>query len=145
MNYKHTQIGYLIIIALIPILLLYGFTFIEVGLDLVVTGLIAIVVLMISSFLSLTVVVDNEYLKIKFGYGLFNRRIVLSEIESVKIVKNHWYYGWGIRVWLWPKMIIYNVSGYDAVELKMKDGKIVRVGTDDQDMLFNSLNEKLRT
>ncbi len=42
-----------------------------------------------------------------------------------------WYYGWGIRGWLWPKMWIYNVSGFDAVEIKLKNGKMYRIGTDE--------------
>ena len=45
-------------------------------------------------------------------------------------MKNHWYYGWGIRIWFWPYMWIYNVSGFDAVEITMRDGKMYRIGTD---------------
>jgi len=50
---------------------------------------------------------------------------------SAKTTKNHWYYEWGIRGWLWPKMRIYNVSGFDAVEIKVKNGKTYRIGTDE--------------
>lgn len=75
--------------------------------------------------------IDGEYLRIKFGYGIYKKKFLLNEIATVKTVKNHWYYGWGIREWLWPRMWIYNISGFDAVEIIMKNGKIYRIGTDE--------------
>jgi len=44
------------------------------------------------------------------------------------VVKNHWYYGWGIR--LTPHGVLYNVSGFYAVELRLRTGKEFRIGTD---------------
>jgi hypothetical protein len=64
---------------------------------------------------------------------------LLTEIASVKKVRNHWYYGWGIKLWFWPYMWIYNVSGFDAVELTMKNGKIYRIGTNESDVLEKTL------
>ena len=75
--------------------------------------------------------IDENYLRIKFGYGIFRKRFELKEIASAKAVKNHWYYGWGIRVWFRPRMVIFNVSGFNAVEIKMKNGKLYRIGTDE--------------
>jgi multisubunit Na+/H+ antiporter MnhC subunit len=88
-------------------------------------------VFILASFATLTVSIDENYVRIKFGYGLFQKKIFLNKIDSVGIVKNRWYYGWGIKLWLWPKMWIYSVSGFDAVELIMKNGKIYRIGTDE--------------
>jgi hypothetical protein len=48
-------------------------------------------------------------------------------IASYQVVKNPWYYGWGIR--LTPHGWLYNVSGSYAVEIKMKTGKKYRIGT----------------
>jgi len=66
-------------------------------------------------------------------------------MSSAKIVKNHWYYGWGIRAWLWPRMVIFNVSGFDAVEIAMKNGKIYRIGTDEpeqlEEVILQSINK----
>jgi hypothetical protein len=45
----------------------------------------------------------------------------------------------GVRVWFWPKMWIYNVSGFDAVEIKMKDGKTYRIGTDEPEKLEQTI------
>ena len=88
------------------------------------------IVFILASFSSLTVTVDENYLRIKFGYGIFKKKFPLNEIASAISVKNHWYYGWGIRLWFWPYMWIYNVSGFDAIEVVMKNGKIYRIGTD---------------
>ena len=64
----------------------------------------------------------------RFGPGLIHKRFKLNEIESCKVVKNHWYNGWGIR--LIPHGILYNVSGFYAVEIKLRTGKQYRIGTD---------------
>lgn len=104
---------------------------VDSGANFVVTAVMVLVLLILLSFATLKVSIDEKYLRIKFGYGIFHKKFVLNDIASVERVKNHWYYGWGIRLWLWPKMWIYNVSGFDAVEIKTKNGKIYRVGTDE--------------
>jgi len=61
----------------------------------------------------------------------------LSQVQNAAVVRNKWYYGWGIRLtpggWLW------NVSGLDAVELTFKNGKKFRIGTDEPDRLLQAL------
>lgn len=100
------------------------------GTNFLVTAAMALILLILVSFSTLTVFIDERYLNIKFGYGIFRKKFLLSDIVLTKQVKNRWYYGWGIRFLLWPRMCIYNVSGFDAVEIIMKDGKIYRIGTD---------------
>ena len=89
------------------------------------------VLFLLLSFISLNVEIDDTYIKIKFGYWIFRKSFLLSEITSVKIVRNHWYHWWGIRYWFWPRMKIYNVSGFDAVEIKLENWKIFRIWTDE--------------
>lgn len=100
------------------------------GTNFLITAIMALTLFVLLSFATLTVSIDENHIGIKFGYGIFKKKFSLAEIVSVKIVKNHWYYGWGIRLWLWPKMWIYNVSGFDAVEIVLKNGKVYRIGTD---------------
>jgi hypothetical protein len=100
------------------------------GTNFLITTIMVLISFTLASFTTLTTSIDKNCLQIKFGYGIFKKKFLLSEIVSVKQVKNHWYYGWGIRLWLWPKMWIYNVSGFDAVEIIMKNGRIYRIGTD---------------
>ena len=80
-------------------------------------------------FSILTVRVDGEEVSVRFGVGLIRKRFPLSEIESHSAVRNPWYYGWGLR--RTPIGWLYNVSGLEAVEITMKDGGKVRIGTDD--------------
>ena len=79
-------------------------------------------------FHSLTVRVSHNAIAISFGIGIVQKSFVIDDIQTVAIVKNHWYNGWGIRRirggWL------YNVSGFDAVEIKTKNGRRYRIGTD---------------
>lgn len=136
--YKHTQIGYLMLIVTLAVLMLFAFIHItsrlelpsvNSGINFAFTAIMVLILLILASFSTLTVLIDKNYLRIKFGYGIFTKKFELNQIVSVQKVKNHWYYGWGIRLLLWPKMWIYNVSGFDAVEIIMKNEKVYRIGT----------------
>ena len=143
-SYKHTQIGYLILSILCVILALYIFLAITISTQSddftpAIIAVMALVLFILASFSTLTVSIDEKYLRVKFGYGIFAKKFPLAEVASYKTVKNHWYYGWGIRLWLWPTMWIYNVSGFDAVELTMKNGRIYRIGTDEPQELATAI------
>ena len=142
--YKHTQIGYLMLVVLLAVLVLFVWAHITAraeppsynsGSNFLITAVMALILLILASFATLSVSIDEKFLRVKFGYGIFRKKFLLSEIASAKQAKNHWYYGWGIRLRLWPKMWIYNVSGFDAVEIIMRNGKIYRIGTDTPDEL----------
>ena len=145
MDYKHTQTGYLILFTLLVVTLLFGFILTQNEFHFEILVFMLFILLILASFSSLKVMVDENHLRIKFGYGIFKKRFLLREIVSVRTVKNHWYYGWGIRVWFWPYMLIYNVSGFDAVEITMKNGKIYRIGTDEpaklEQVILQSINK----
>lgn len=148
-SYKHTQIGYLMLTVTLFVLILFEWLqitaraeapSIDSGTNFAITAMMTLIVLVLVSLTTLTTVIDKNFLRIKFGYGVFRKKFLLSEIVSVKQVKNRWYYGWGIRVWFWPRyMLIYNVSGFDAVEITMKNGKIYRIGTDAQKELADAI------
>lgn len=91
---------------------------------LVVTMLLAVGLI----FGSLTVVIADGVLHCWLGIGLFRRRFELRDITAAEIVRNHWYYGWGIR--LTPNGWMFNVNGLDAVEITLSSGKMFRIGTD---------------
>ena len=138
-SYKHTQIGYLMLVVTLAVLLLFAWVYImalaespsvDSGPNFAVSTLMVLILFILASFATLTVSIDEKYLRIKFGYGIFKKKFLLEEITSARIVKNHLYNGWGIRIWFWPYMGIYNVSGFDAVEISMRNGKIYRIGTD---------------
>jgi len=152
MLYKHTQIGYLMIIVTLTVLTLFIFSYItaraeppshDSGTNLLVTSIMALIIFILASFWSLQTTIDEKCLRIKFGYGIYRRNFLLADIISAKSVKNHWYYGWGIRGWLWPKMCIYNVSGFEAVEIKLKNGKTCRIGTDEPGKLEQAIIQSI--
>ena len=138
-TYKHTQFSYLMLVVTLAALVLFAWVYImalaepasvDSGPNFAVTAIMASILFILASFATLTTSIDKNRFLVKFGYGIFARTFPLSQIASAQSVKNRWYYGWGIRVWFWPYMWIYNVSGLDAVEIIMKNGKIYRVGTD---------------
>ena len=144
MKYKHTQIGYLMLVVTLVVLVLFSWAYItalaeppsyDSGPNFAVTSIMMLILFILDSFCPLQVIIDGKYLRIKFGYGIYQKKFLLEDVMSAKTVKNHWYYGWGIRLWFWPKMWIYNVSGFDAVEIKLKNGKIYRIGTDEPEKL----------
>jgi len=89
-------------------------------------------------FSSLTAVVNGEELRWYFGPGAWSYRMALGDIEDVRIVRNTWLNGFGIR--MRPGFRLYNVSGLDAVELRLKNGEIRRIGTDDATGLAAALH-----
>ncbi len=153
MNYKHTQVGYLMLVITLAVLALFTWIHITAqaeppsyysGTNFAVTAIMTLIIFVLVSFASLQVIVDEKYLRIKFGYGLYWKKFLLSDIASARTAKNHWYYGWGIKVWFWPKMWIYNVSGFDAVEIKMKNGKTYRIGTNEPEKLEQAILHSIK-
>jgi len=149
-SYKHTQIGYLMLLTTLAVLGLFTWAQItarteplsvDSGTNFLVTFIMALVLFILVSFTTLTTSIDEKYLQIKFGYGIFRKKFLLSEIASTKQVKNHWYYGWGVKVWFWPYMWIYNISGFDADEIIMRNGKIYRIGTDTSSELETAIKQ----
>ena len=112
---------------------------IDSGTNFAVTATMVLILFILSSFASLQVCIDAKYLQIKFGYGIYQKKILLNDIVSATSVKNHWSYGWGIRYLICPKIWIYNVSGLDTVEIQLKNGKTYRIGTDEAKKLQQAI------
>ncbi|KKT20888.1 MAG: hypothetical protein UW04_C0018G0011 [Parcubacteria group bacterium GW2011_GWB1_43_8] len=153
-SYKHTQIGYLMLVVTLAVLIL--FTWVQItamaeppsyysGTNFLITAMMILILFIFASFTTLTTSIDENCLQVKIGYGIFRKKFLLGEIVSAKQVKNHWYYGWGIRLWLWPKMWIYNVSGFDAVEIILRNEKIYRIGTNTPGELEAAIKQAINT
>ncbi|MBN1541411.1 hypothetical protein JW992_04635 [candidate division KSB1 bacterium] len=78
---------------------------------------------------TLSVKVGSETLIVSFGPGLIRKKFAIRDIRTARAVRNPWYYGWGIR--LTPHGWMFNISGLDAVELELTNGRKFRIGTDD--------------
>ncbi len=95
-------------------------------------------VLVLGMFSSLTVEVKSNTITCHFGLGLIRRTFALSDIQSIHKVHNPWYAGWGIR-WRPGRYVLWNVSGFQAVELELKDGNRFRIGTDEPEVLLDAI------
>jgi hypothetical protein len=69
--------------------------------------------------------------------GLIRKSFLLQDIQAYRPVKNPWYYAWGFHAI--PGGLIFNVSGMEAIELQMKNGRKYRIGTDDVQRLVSVL------
>ena len=91
----------------------------------VVLALILWIVLVLCH--SLTVRVSRSEIALSFGVGLIRKQFPIGDISRARIVQNRWYNGFGIRKirggWL------YNVSGFDAIEIQLKNERKYRIGT----------------
>ena len=140
-QYKHTQIGYFLLIVYSIAVLFVGHLNIMTNFNPFALASLIIVLIALGIFTRLTVTVDDQMIKVQFGLRIIRKAFRLNEIEAYRVVKNPWYYGWGIR--FTPRGWLFNVSGFSAIELQMKNGKTYRIGTDDSDNLAAALNKVL--
>lgn len=94
-------------------------------------------------FRRLTVSDAGEHLLISFGpLPLFRRRIRFADVERVEKGRTTFLDGWGIHLslsggWVW------NLWGFDCVDVWYKKGRKVRIGTDDPVGLESFLKERM--
>jgi len=90
-------------------------------------------------FYRLVVEADHAEIRISFGIGLIRKSWQMSDIESVSVVRNSVLHGWGIHYGL--NTTIYNISGFDAIELSFKGKRRrVRIGTNEPEKLAGYIN-----
>jgi hypothetical protein len=106
---------------------------------LLVATLLAFVLLV---FHSLTVQVNRNEISLRFGIGIVKKSFSSAEIKTVEQVRNRWFYGWGIK--LTPEGWLYSVSGLDAVQIVMQDGRKTRIGTDEPEKLLAAIESVIR-
>lgn len=138
-QYEHTQPGTLMIVTLgVSALVCAAIAYGDTSPSRWLAGAVALGMIILAwLFSSLTVTVNDNELRWYFGPGAWSYRTALSDIESARVVRNSWLNGFGIR--MRPGFRLYNVSGLDAVELKLKNGEIRRIGTDDAPVLAAAL------
>ncbi len=143
-SYRHKQFGTTIVAVSLPALmvplLVVWFNKAPAVLS-VLAAVAGIQVLVLLLFGSLTVEISGGHVRIRFGAGLIRKRWPLDGIEACRPVRTSWIDGWGIR--LTRRGWLYNVSGLDAVELRMRNGKAVSIGTDEPQALCAALEEAL--
>ena len=138
-SYRHTQRGTQLVVAYVLVAggiaafqALYGAS------SPLIPG-IAMLVLAVAAclFYSLTVSVSREQISLRFGVGLVRKNFRTSDVRNVDVVPNRWYYGGAVK--RTPHGWQYSVSGLDAVELTLTDGRKYRVGTDEPKKLLAAI------
>ncbi|MGB7787496.1 hypothetical protein [Methanoregula sp.] len=90
-----------------------------------------------SVYSTVNVAVSHDSLEYWFGKGVRQKKIPLADIARCSVVKNPANFGWSIRATFleW----FYNVSGPDIVEILLMDGKTIRIGTDEPEVLRQAI------
>jgi hypothetical protein len=136
--YHHTQAGIVILAVCLVIAALLAAIAWRTG-EMSMIPMLVFIAAVGFIFHSLTVEVSDNELRWHFGPGLWSYRLALDQIDSVSIVRNKWWNGFGVR--MAPSFRLYNVSGLDAVEILLKSGEIRRIGTDDPQGLAAAIEQ----
>jgi hypothetical protein len=144
MSYHHKQTGWVVLIG-------FGLTFLSllilsIFLATHVSALSALmplfsaaaIAVLIAMFSSMTVEITDDTLSWFFGPRFWKKTISLAQIEDATPIQTKWYWGYGVK-FFGPDRWLYNVSGLEAVEIKLKMGGWVRIGTDDATGLLQAL------
>jgi len=112
-----------------------------IGLGVIAVILAVVLGIVYALFHSLTVRVSGSEIALSFGVGLIRKQFPIGDISSASMVKNRWYNGFGIRKirggWL------YNVSGFDAIEIQLKNERKYRIGTNQPKELLSAVESAL--
>jgi hypothetical protein len=127
-RYEHTQVGYFIVVAIVAAMVAIGIIMANAGVNWIATTVLVVLAVIVVLFHRLTVAINGEELVVQFGPGAIRKRFNLNEIESCQVVRIPWYYGWGIR--LTPQGMVFRVSGFHAVQIRLITGKEYLIGTD---------------
>jgi len=138
-SYHHTQVGWAVIagsavgfaLALAVTLSLSASTL--AAAPWLVAALFGILALGLLTYATLTIDVDAEEVRARFGIGFIRKSIALSDIIRCDVVRTPAWWGWGLH-WT-PSGWLYNVSGRAAVRLEMKAERAVMLGSDEADRL----------
>jgi hypothetical protein len=129
-RYAHTQIGHAIIWSLLAIILIGSCGFVGSSRHREIPMVILIILLVsLILFYKLTITIEGQTLCASFGIGIVRKRVPLAQIVGCEPIRIRWWYGWGIH--LTPYGWLYNVSGLEAVAIKLRNGRKFALGTDD--------------
>jgi len=136
-RYEHTQIGHVIIWPLLAIILITSGGLISDHAPPLFVSILLLACVVL--FYRLKITVEDETLCASFGPGIIRRKVPLVEIVGCEPMRIRWWYGWGIH--LTPYGWLYNVSGFDAVAITLRDGRKFALGTDDPHGLTEAIGQ----
>lgn len=138
-RYEHQQHStwmYWIAIAVLGMFVLLSRADPAAGLGLAIASIV--VAASIAIFSRLTTRVDADAVSWFFGWGWPAGSIPLADIQSVEGTETNLVEGWGIHWTIWHGWL-WNVGGFQAVEMIKRDGSRITLGTDDPQGLYDAI------
>jgi len=89
-------------------------------------------------FSSLTVRVTERDIAWWFGIPQIGRRVAFDEIASIVATRTNLMEGWGIHLTWWHGWV-WNVSGFNAVEIVLRSGTRFAVGTPEPQAVIDAV------
>lgn len=146
-EYDHTQYGKIHFLLQIPavICLAVSYFLFERATSATVILISVGSILLLFSFAMIWLRVHDlgEHIKCTFGpIKLLSKKTAYSDIAEAYVSRSKLIDGWGIhkvpgRGWT------YNLWGYDCVEFKLTNGKLMRIGTDDPENLASFIQSRI--
>lgn len=104
--------------------------------------LLTLFTVILLTFYGVTITVTDKHLSIKFGAGLYTKKIELKSIHSLAVVKTSLCNGYGIRII--PDGLLYKIGGKQAIEIRLKSKRqVIQVGTKDTEKLKEAIETGL--
>ena len=106
-----------------------------------IVGIAVFMAIILLLFHSLTVRLTEDEIQLRFGVGAVRKSFLIKDIEDATATRSRWFYGWDIKMiaggWL------YNVSGFDVVEIRLRNGTRAMIGTDEPQQLLLAVENAL--
>jgi len=137
--YEHRQVGWLTVGASFAIAILICIAAaISVPPERTISySLVPILLVVAALFSTLTVRVTERQLMWFFGVPGIGRSLLLSEIASIRAIETSILEGWGIHLtwhgWVW------NVAGFNAVQITLRSGTRFAVGTPEPQAVIDAV------
>ncbi len=151
MTYHHKQPGFvtlsafivafLFFIDLLTLTIVFWSDHVPSYVNPVLIFLALLMIVLAVLFSSMTIKIDDGHLSWHFALKFWKKSLDLQDIRAVQVVRNRWWYGWGIK--RIPGGWLYNVSGMSAVELQLPDERTIRLGSDEPEKLARTIKEAI--
>jgi len=145
--YRHRQIGWKLIAGtLLGFGVAIGMTFAlspatRAAAPWLLYALYGLLALGLALYSTLTVEVDAEEIRVRFGIGLYRRTVPLADVVRSEVVRTRLWWGVGLR-WT-PAGWLYNIGGREAVRLELARERPLMIGSDEASRLKSVIDAQL--
>jgi len=124
----------LVVVVLFVIMATEGMDPIALSVLIVVLGIEALLMWLLGS---MTIIVTMDDIRFHMGPGVGRKIIPIDDIRSHKMVNVPWYMGRGVKYT--GNRTMYVIAGSHALELELRSGKVIWLGTGEPEALGDAL------